>query len=164
MARNTGISVSHGEFIAFLDQDDVWAPNKVSVQISYLLVHPQAGYVISHEQLFLESGTQLPSWLKKELLLTDHPGYVPGTLMVRKTVLEQVGVFDPGYVMGSDSDWFARAKDAGILMTVLPETLLKRRIHDSNCSSQTKLALRELRKAVKTSVDRQRNRKTENIQ
>ncbi|HSE40479.1 MAG TPA: glycosyltransferase family A protein [Acidobacteriota bacterium] len=158
-ARNEGIRVARGEFIAFLDQDDVWTTNKLSLQVSYLLDHPEVGYAICNEKLFLESGTQLPSWLKEELLSKDHPGYVPSALIVRKSIFDRVGLFDPSYVMGSDSDWFARAKDQEIQMAVLPETLLQRRIHNSNCSSQTKLAMQELRRVVKASIDRQRQQK-----
>lgn len=160
-ARNSGIAAARGEFIAFLDQDDIWMTNKLSVQINHLLEHHQIGYVISHQQLFLEPGTNVPLWLKKDLLFKDHPGYIPSALVVRRTVFEQIGVFDTAYTMGSDGDWFARAKDAGILMAVLPETLLRRRIHSSNCSSQAQLGMRELLKVVKTSIDRQQSNKPE---
>ncbi len=40
-ARNAGISFAHGGFIAFLDQDDIWMHDKLSVQMDYLLQHPE---------------------------------------------------------------------------------------------------------------------------
>ena len=42
-SRNAGITASHGEFIGFRDQDDIWAPEKLSVQAGYLLKHHEVG-------------------------------------------------------------------------------------------------------------------------
>lgn len=157
VARNVGIAVSYGEFIAFLDQDDLWIPNKLSIQITYLLDHPEIGYTLARQKFFLEPETDLPPWLKEDFLLKDQIGFLPGTLVVRKSVFEQIGNFDVTYKIGSDGDWFARAKDAGIPMAILPEILLHRRIHSHNLSSQVQLIHSELLKMLKTSIDRQRN-------
>jgi glycosyltransferase involved in cell wall biosynthesis len=154
VARNTGIAASLGEFIAFLDQDDVWTPNKLSVQIGYHLKHPEVGYTIARQQFFLEPGTSLPPWLKEDFLLKDQIGFLPGTLVVCKVVFEQIGDFDAAYRIASDSDWFARAKDSGIPMAILPEILLHRRIHSQNLSAQTGQIHSELLRAVKASIDR----------
>src|SRR5213078_156464 len=43
-ARNHGFDAARGEFIAFLDQDDLWTPEKLKVQVNYLLNHPDVGY------------------------------------------------------------------------------------------------------------------------
>jgi glycosyltransferase involved in cell wall biosynthesis len=155
VARNVGIDAAAGEFIAFLDQDDLWTPNKLDQQVDYLLKHPELGYVLAHQRLFLEPGTDPPPWLRKHLLLKDHPAYVPSALTVRKTVFQKVGYFNPAYKMGSDSDWFFRAKKCGVAAAVLPETLLLRRIHGGN-QSQSQSALSEMLKIVKSSVDHHR--------
>ncbi|MFM6154726.1 MAG: glycosyltransferase family 2 protein, partial [Sphaerospermopsis kisseleviana] len=68
VARNTGISQARGEFIAFLDQDDLWTPDKLTVQVDYLLKHENIGYTLSKMRVFLEPGTDKPSWLKQEYL------------------------------------------------------------------------------------------------
>lgn len=159
-ARNVGIASSHGEFIAFLDQDDLWTPNKLRVQIIHLLEHPEIGYTIARQKFFLEPGTGLPPWLKEDFLLKDQIGFLPGTLVVRKSVFEQVGNFDTTYRIGSDGDWFVRAKDAGIPMAILPEILLHRRIHSHNLSSQVQLIHSELLEMLKTSIDRQRGNRS----
>ncbi len=160
VARNVGIAAARGEFIAFLDQDDLWAPNKLSVQIDYLLKHHDVGYVLARQRLFVEPGTNLPPWLKKGLLLKDHTGFLPGTLVVRKTVIEQIGEFDSNYSIADDADWLVRAKDAGVRMVILPETLHHKRIHGSNLSSRTQVSYPELLKVLKISIDRQRRQKS----
>lgn len=164
VTRNVGISTARGEFIAFLDQDDMWTPNKLSVQVDYLLKHTEVGYVLARQNIFLEPGTRAPSWLKKELLLNDQVGYLPGTLVARRSVFKQIGLFDPAYRIGSDTDWLARAKDAGVSMVILPEVLLHRRIHRHNQSAQTQIMNLELIRLLKASIDRRRNQESEQKQ
>jgi glycosyltransferase involved in cell wall biosynthesis len=158
VARNIGIDAARGQFIAFLDQDDSWMPNKLKRQIDYLLKYPQVDCVITKSRFFLEPGIDAPSWLKKDLLLEDYAGYVPSALVVRKTAFAKVGRFDPAYSMGSDSDWFFRAKNCGMSIAVLPETFVHQRIHEANHSYQAQLACSELLKIVKTSIDHRRGR------
>lgn len=155
-ARNAGIAAARGDFIAFLDQDDCWTKDKLRIQVRYLQQNPRVGYVLARQKMFLEPGTVPPPWVRRELLDRDQVGYLPGAMMVRRFVFEQIGTLNPRFRSGDDSDWFARAKDAGVPMAVLPDILLHRRIHEANLSSRTALAHAELLKAMKASIDRQR--------
>ena len=156
-ARNNGIEVARGEFFAFLDQDDLWTPEKLKIQIDYLLSHPELDYTLTQQQYFLDEGATLPAWFRKELFSTVHTGWVLGTLVVRRTAFAQVGNFATGYSAANDSDWFFRAKAAEIPMAVIPELLLRKRLHDANDSGRAKEVLSELLKVVKSSLDRQRS-------
>jgi glycosyltransferase involved in cell wall biosynthesis len=156
-ARNNGIEAARGEFFAFLDQDDLWTPEKLRLQIEHLLNHPEVGYTLSQQQFFLEPGTTLPAWFRKELLTSVHTGWVLGTLVVRRKAFEQIGNFETGYSAANDSDWFFRARAAEIPMAVVPELLLLKRIHESNDSGRAKEILSELLKVVKSSLDRHRS-------
>jgi glycosyltransferase involved in cell wall biosynthesis len=135
-ARNVGIGRACGEFIAPLDQDDVWYPDAVEVMADALLGHPEAGYVIARQEFFLEAGEAKPPWLKVELLHGDHPCFGPGGVMIRRAVLETLGGFNPDFVTASDVEWFFRAKDAGIGMLAIPRLVLRKRIHAANQSRQ----------------------------
>src|ERR1044072_1619841 len=53
-ARNNAIAASRGEFLAFLDQDDLWTPEKLRLQIGYLLTHPELGYTLTQQKFFLD--------------------------------------------------------------------------------------------------------------
>jgi glycosyltransferase involved in cell wall biosynthesis len=156
-ARNNGIDAARGEFLAFLDQDDLWKPEKLKLQVDCLLSNPDLGYTLAHQQFFLDPGAALPAWFRKELFASVHTGWVLGTLVVRRTTLEKVGNFATGYSAANDSDWFFRAKAAAIPMAVVPELLLLKRIHAANESARAKEVLSELRKVVKSSLDRQRS-------
>jgi glycosyltransferase involved in cell wall biosynthesis len=158
-ARDVGISIAQGEFIAFLDADDLWTRDKLNTQISWLLEHPDIAYVTAKFRNFLEKDVKRPWWVKEEHLLEDQKGGVPN-LVVRKSVFEKIGVFDANCRSGSDLDWVLRAKDAGFVGTTLPHTLLHRRIHDSNLSYQWQGGRALLLKSLKASIDRQQARKS----
>ena len=155
-ARNNGIDAAGGEFFAFLDQDDLWTPEKLRLQIAYLLNHPDVGYTLTQQQFFLDPGAIIPAWFRKELLSEVHTGWVLGTLVVRRSAFEKIGNFATGYSAASDGDWFFRAKATEVPMAVVPELLLLKRIHGANESARAKEILSELRKVVKSSLDRQR--------
>jgi len=153
-ARNTAIALAGGAFLAFLDADDRWAPNKLSAQVGYHQAHPETGYTIANQRIVLEPGAPVQASFKKELLEIDHPGYVPSTLMVKREAFEKIGGFKAGYRTGEDVDWFSRAKDSGIAMGIVPETLLFRRMHHSNLSLQGRPNFSNLLRTLKTSIER----------
>ena len=159
MAKHMGILNSRGEFLAFLDQDDLWIPEKLKAQIEYLQENPEIGYVICNMQNFLDSDYEHQSWPKQAFLDRPIAAYIPSALVVRRSVLEKIGDFDPSYQVGSDTDWFFRASDAGISMANLNQTLLRRRIHPDNGShlhTKGSLSHQELFRSVKYSLDRKR--------
>lgn len=156
-ARNNGLDAARGEFFAFLDQDDLWTPEKLKLQIAYHLSNPEIGYTLTQQQFFLDPGAALPPWFRKELFATVHTGWVLGSLVVRRAAFEKIGSFATAYSAASDGDWFFRAKAALVPMAVIPELLLMKRIHGANESARAKEVLAELRKVVKSSLDRQRS-------
>jgi len=164
-ARNVGISKSGGDLIAFLDADDYWSANKLNIQVDCLLNDPHIGYTLGKQRNFLESGTDRPSWLREELLLKDHTGFLP-TLVIRRQVFETVGPFNTDYRISSDVEWFCRLEDAGVPGMVVPEIVLYRRIHGSNLSYEnlshkTNVGNPLLLRALRDSIHRKRIKTTD---
>jgi glycosyltransferase involved in cell wall biosynthesis len=155
-ARNAGLQRCAGELIAFIDQDDLWLPGKLETQVSFLLEHPDIGLVYSHAELLVERDARLPGWLRG---YTDRPmpGYLPSTLLCRRAVFEAAGPFDSNYTVGSDSDWLLRVKDAGVGHVMLPDVLVRYRIHGANNIYQQPLVLREIARMFHESTVRQRS-------
>lgn len=136
-ARNTGIVSSRGEYVAFIDQDDRWRAGKLRRQVAALTAAPEAGYSLGNINLFLEPGCPVPAWMGARgwLVGTTRVGYMPGTMVVRRTTFDELGIFDTRFQIGSDADWLVRARDAGIPAAIVPEIVLDKRVHTNNLSS-----------------------------
>jgi glycosyltransferase involved in cell wall biosynthesis len=155
-AMNVGIQAAMGGFLAFLDMDDLWTPNKLELQVGYLMEHPSGDYLIAKTRKFLEPGVKLPSRMTRDLALTEAVILNPGTLVARREVFKAAGMFDRSYAHAADFDWFIRAKEAGLRMAICPEVLLHRRIHGSNLSLRTQAKTSKFMRAVRASVKRRR--------
>lgn len=153
---NAGIDAANGELITFLDYDDFWTENKLTVQVNYLNQYPEVQYVIAKMRCFLQSGCSIPLGFRKELLEQDTVSYIPGTLMVRKSLLESIGKFNSEIVIASDVDWFAKVKDAKIQMGIIPEVLLHKRVHGQNISSNIANNNKELLRVLRQSINRKK--------
>lgn len=150
-AYNEGIAEAKGEFIAFISHDDIWLPNKLDVQIAYLQERPDIAATLGMVEHFLEPGTKPPEGFRMELLEKPYPGWIMEALVARRDLFAQVGKFDASFAVGEDSDWFARALDAGLSPVVLPQVLVRKRIYGGNASLNTDtnpLLLRALRASI----------------
>lgn len=153
-ARNAGVAAARGELIAFLDQDDLWQPSKLALQVALLSACPELDIVLAHVEMMLHEGTPRPSWMTWE---TDvQPGYLPSAWLVRRKAFERVGSFDTRYRVACDADWLARAKDCGLQSEMLAEALVRWRIHGSNGSYDQATMRGETFKMLRANAERRR--------
>jgi hypothetical protein len=138
-ARNTGIRASTGEYVAFLDSDDLFLPEKLSVQAAAMENRPDIGLVASgwHEvDLQRKVLRRLRPWQARPDLdlsgwLNGCPFIVPSVL-VRRTWLIQVGLFDEDQHYVEDWDLWLRLAYAGCQMAWEPAVVCLRTIHEGN--------------------------------
>ncbi len=158
-ARNHAIRETDGDLVAFLDQDDLWTADKLSVQVPYLLDRSELDFVFALQECFLEPGSKLPTplirnWVSRKLWERKLPGFLPGTLLVRRRAFDTYGLFDTGLEVTSDAEWFFRAHDAGHPLHVLQRVLLKKRFHSANHCYETAQSRNELLRIVRASSRR----------
>jgi len=156
-AWNSGLEAAGGELIAFLDSDDWWEEGKLGAQVAVLEADPAVDCVITRVRFVLEPGCESPPGFKPELLESDHVANMPSALLARRAVFDRVGVFDTALTVAPDIDWFARVKDAGLRVEVVPDVLVSKRVHDANLSNLGRATLgREVVELLRRSVARQR--------
>jgi len=116
-ARNTGIRCSKGEFIAFLDDDDLWMKNKLERQLDLIYKSNGTSIVYTHVKLVNENGETIsfymPSFRGNILLILLKKNYVGScsSVLVRKECFSKVGLFDENLQAAQDYDmWIRLAK------------------------------------------------------
>jgi glycosyltransferase involved in cell wall biosynthesis len=161
-ARNTGVEASSGPFLAFIDQDDLWLPDKIEQQMRVLREDPSVDYVLTWQTRFVQPGVPRPAWVRPESIDVPLRAFDPSALLVRRSSFLRVGVFDVSYATAPDADWFFRAKDAGLRGECVPAVLVSRRIHAAN-SSRNPSGTAELRRVARASIMRQRHQRAPRV-
>ena len=143
-ARNRGVALARGSFLAFLDADDLWAPQKLERQLAAFAREPDLDAVFCHLEQFQTETDGPPDGRRVRYVGEVLPGYAPGTMLIRAAAFDRVGSFKCGLAAGEFIDWFARAVDLDLRMRLLAEVLARRRIHDANlgirCRQEARLA------------------------
>ncbi len=113
-ARNTGVRSAASPFIAFLDSDDYWLPEKLAVQLSFFLKHPEAVACQTEEQ-WIRKGVRVNPKLKHSKPTGDIFAQSlklcvvsPSAAMVKRSLLEETGLFDVSFPCCEDYDLWLR--------------------------------------------------------
>jgi glycosyltransferase involved in cell wall biosynthesis len=155
-ARNTAIAHAAGAYLSFLDADDVWLPGKLELQIRILEAEPALDMVFGHVEEFVSP--DLDDAARQNLRCHEGPlsGMFAGTMVVRRSSYDRVGPFETNWQVGEFVDWFARAKERGLRSLVVPDVVLRRRLHKWNVGVRLRDARADYARILKASLDRRR--------
>jgi len=142
-ARNKGIEEASGEYIAFLDADDLWKANKLEEHIKVHDANPDYGLSYSNCDYMLKDDGTLHTMIRLGFtgtvyynLLAENFIITPSSVVVKKSVLDEVGGFNNTYINGTDYDmWLRIAKKHKVIFIKEPLSIYRQ--HDGQITHNT---------------------------
>jgi glycosyltransferase involved in cell wall biosynthesis len=155
-ARNRGLAEARGEFIAMLDDDDIWPTDKLEWQVRFLREHPDVGAVAGDRFWWDGIATPQPPLFERsprsltfDSLFNGNPIASPGQVLIRTTVIKELGGLDARIWGADDYDlWFRICKITRF--EVLDRIALLYRAHESNASRNFDRMLTNTQTVIRT--------------
>jgi glycosyltransferase involved in cell wall biosynthesis len=154
-ARNTGIRAAAGRLIAFLDSDDLWLPGKLAEQVTYLEDHPRR-MICQSEEIWIRNGVRVNPARRHRKPSGDifEPSLErclvsPSAVMLRRSLLDEVGLFDEQLPACEDYDLWLRVACRWPVDRLDRPRVVKRGGHPDQLSRQPCLDKYRIRSLVK---------------
>jgi len=160
-ARNLGIRESRGDYIAFLDQDDLWHPEKISRQLARFRRRPALSVCWTHVAMFWSDDFAAErAWFSARPRAGAVPGYATISMLARRDAFARADLFDEALSFSDSVEWTLRARQCGIVMEMMDEVLVYHRMHAQNTTRHNVAASRDEFLAIaKANLDRRRRTK-----
>lgn len=150
--RNRGIAASTGEYIAFLDHDDLWTPQKLEAQMAILERDRDVGLVFSDAHVLKDGKKERATYFDRckpkrgsifEDLLLESSNFIPlSSVMMRRNVFDEIGCFKTEFKIGEEYELFLRAADR-YRFDYVDEPLAVIRMHEGNFSARKEIFVKE---------------------
>lgn len=157
VVRNAGVHASFGEFVAFLDADDLWEPRWLELALEALeRASLRLSVAVGMVREFLSPEISAEEGGRLRVLTELRRATLAAGILVPRATLDRVGGFDAEHVGAEFSDWLLRARDLGVAELHVDEHTLNRRVHLANSTLVNPEVVRDHLFALKASLDRRR--------
>lgn len=156
-SRNAGLELARGDFVAFIDADDLWLPGKLTSQMNILEADPSIAMVHGRARQFISPDLSESEREGLRIVREEVLSPLPTTSLMRRTVFARVGLFSRAYEAGSDMEWVVRMQEASLKSAAHDEVVYLRRIHTTNIGRQDRGQSARLH-VLKAALDRRRGK------
>lgn len=147
VARNSGWQQAKGQFISFLDADDVWLPNNLQLKLNYLIHHPNAFGVCSYCEIIDENNNLKNEFKKGDLNITldnilEWKGNyitIPSGILFRSEMIRKLNGFNSSLSNNADQEILMRALKTKMTFHTIQKITWHYRRHSNNMSSNLNL-------------------------
>lgn len=162
-AWNTGIRLAKAPLIGFLDSDDIWVADTLADRVRALEA-AAAAVSIGRVRHFLDQADPSPGGFKRILQADiEQLAPIPGAMLVRRSVFDEIGMFDPRYVLAADVDWLGRLINAEVATMEFARLVLLKRLHSTNLTVDVDLVHRDLLAALRQKLVNDRKMRASNV-
>jgi glycosyltransferase involved in cell wall biosynthesis len=155
-ARNAAMRVARGEFVAFLDADDLWQPEKTALQLAAFEADPELQLAFGHVRQFVSPDLGAEQTAGLGVPPSPQPGAYMGAMLARRTAIDAIGPWPEEVKVSDGLTFMLRARELDLKQAMLAETVTLRRVHGANHSIHNRGERAEFARLLKRSLDRRR--------